>query len=678
MGNVIYRQLKERAPGVTIGLDIVLAGADTDIVDPSTATIVEIPPEVDFGIGTLVYKYAKLRPTNAETPNLTMRFDLGALSQSAEMQTLRSGLLNPFAYTWQMDLGLEGGSFAMVNWKTSNLWKVYAIIETSSGTVTITLFKGVQRRLPKRQGTISDIFTGRATATLEIPLVHVARATLETIQMDWLSRTVINRSSGRKGPFECEYEALYKEGTWTYAKGNSNRDKDPYTKLLYWPWRDLWTWLQSMAATVYRSFTRQTSGGFGFVTELSGVSGTPLDHIVFLRQGHRADASITGTALTPSDLYIRGAMYPSNVAGDTDRTVWTGGLFHDDGRKDSSNSLYRFRNSWDFVTTCSAWFRSKMQFDLEDGDHCKVGFGRLFRNLWPETGATGADPHVIDGATADERAQLFGGRKLEYEEGAGLITGVRVAVPGMDGDDINEVPSTLVGIEAEEEEQIRALFHTSYTVGQSKETFARYATGVTTVAPFDDIPRATYGDSYGGCVRHFNPWLLFYIERPSLSGSFLASGEVPLLPNQQVAVNEGSTSFLWGDVGSFPYFTSGITPSSAFESWYSQVRALLLSFQRGATLVYAVAESTMFRWGYESTAQATYNKIAFPLELTRPRYLGEFFRIGPDGSATLNLFLPDGETYLSHLKTDYALLVDLSIDIKTALCTCTFIRPKTS
>ena len=659
--NRIYHQEWLADPGTIMGLEII--PADTTALD--SPEIITIPPEITFALGSV--KYAYDYGSNGvvqwqKTPNLTLKMDMGEFGVSAEMRDLRAALLAPYSTTYHFDLGGTEPESKRA-FRTSNVWRLYVRFEGHpyGDDYRHYFFFGAQRSQPGRRGAFREIGTEAASADTEFTLVHLGRAILEQCKPYHLARRMFNHRSP-VGDSAIIFDRLYRDASRVYFKGQA-WETSPWPLMRDWRWIHLFAELRLLARQAARAYTRNpafalTFGGTGGTVVDGTTVSSPFDFVTLFEW--RGDTTIgPGDALTFGDWTFTGAWWNSNTSGT--EADYRGGLLVDDGKRDSSQSFFRFRNCWDLLEVLTKQSPSKARF-LELAGSLEIRWDPLFRNAWTDQPAV-LVPHAIAISEIE-------GSDIEYEEHGRSIAGAKSIIPGMDGDDWAEVASDLVGVESEEEISTRFLLHNMPSVGQSKEAYQRYnAGGSLQLHPVTAIN----GQHAGMCVRLLCPWQIHYWKRVQApDGTFLLNDARPIVPYPVVMIRDHFPEVVPVQTyGEHPVFTTWTTGDiiAKLREWWSTQRADMLISQRESCLPFAIAGRNMLWFGLRSldaASQISYTQVPLPLSRVLPSHMGEIYKIG-DGTA--NSFLVD-ETYASTLKIDTALLIELEISTKTAATKC--------
>jgi hypothetical protein len=679
--NFLFVAEWQNVKGVNFKAEIIPPGND-DLVAP---TIVPVPASVVLDFGTLVYEYDKLFVGMPITPTCNLKPNLVEMRYTANLRLLYSFV------TMQSDSVVflrtpsgwaTGGGEIIGEVRVGPLWVLYTDFGRRDQPNPLradgmyVIYSGVQRPLPSTKGEIKNPFTYSVMAEEEITLVHSTRAALEAVTPAFLTAWFTKRNEF-EGPFGLFFDIAYEESDWFYfvaqglpvgtASATFIRELAKCIKL-----RDIFGAVEELARQVWRGMLRQGDVGglptsFTFTSPAHGTNGgTPLDNWTFHEQNMNNGGAEPGDVLPLDDLYVRAFVYPSDKTGNPDEYI--AGLLHDDGSGDQQQSLYRFTNCWDYISKTAEAYYSK-------GQIIQAAAPNIVQIHFNKVRANAAGPHSID-------PTVIGGTSIPYEGRGRILKGASVAVPGMEGDDLSEVPASWYrGLDAEEIRPVKGLFHNLPKVGDTSQLYLSYSAGTGPTALSKNVrPEVTSRTPGYRAIIHnnFSMWEVYYlrrIARPPGKGGFNTTEVVPIRVHSEMELDDGDAITL--SIGDrFSWWTwGGGDAEDQLKAWWESMKIDIRATQQFACLAYATAFYFASRWS--NTGQVVYDGWMFPMQFGfHPSSLGELYAVGDTGDC--GVFLPatirTAANMLAHLRTDNCGLVRWECDINAGDIKASFIN----
>lgn len=635
-----------RAGQVTMGVEI----WDGDDVDLDTPTLIELPPETTFDFGSLKFEYDKKRPVGMQkTPILTIKIALEEYQQTDDLRALRTRILDPVS---PQPSTLNRGVTPNRDYYTTTTWLIY--YRDAAGT-RHDIFVGAQKAPGSLSGSIRNLGTPAAGTTVTVTVFHLLQVCLMEVTPEDMMIDMHTWGSAL-GPKGLAYEEIYLDNA--IVCGITNATAAPvYPNTMYLSYHEIWESLHRLTQQVYRAYMRQgTDVALRFTSPLrdgdTNDRATPADHWTAFAQNYLADGA-RGVAQAVDDW-----IFPAFVT-DSDKTFslddcHAGAAIYQGQGVDRDPSLHRFRTMWDMLGVEALWRKSKCQIKLQSWG-MELRFQKLYHSSWS---AAPDEPHPI--AVADLQIN-----SLDWALGADAIGGAKVAIPGLVGDDIAEIPTLRPRGNADQDEMpIRALFHNQCQIRSKEDAYARYKDSFSSKNAVPDVPG---NHAFVGLAGDPSPFELYYWTTPSVEGDPLTSSNVPVRLHNEVTVNDGLVATTYfGERVPRPAPSSFPNPDPITNGYWGALRPIILVGQRLAGFGYAVAESMPL--SFSSRNQVRFDKLAISLLDLPPHMMGEMLTIG-DGDA--GAFLDGVANYLNGLRCDRAAVVEWDLALTSGIVTFT-------
>ena len=623
--NVIYRHDWVTETGVSFRFEITPPHQDA----LSSPTIVTLPDDFIISFGKLDMGYDKLPIGMLEFKSLTMRFNLSALVGTADLENLRTYLLTP-VHAGQALIG-PVGSGGVPN-EPIDLYTWCSLYVASD-----KVFEGALRDMTTKKIVIAGAKTNDASVSLEVQWTHMAQVVMETLRTRVICKRMLENVNsgasmvGHKTVFDVIYRSGSSSTTWCAGQG---LDGDNVPKCRLYTIASFFTEAFALLQQIYRKMVRVETATFDSYGS-NGVSGeTPLYNMKFFKQIYDGTTD-RGAALTSGSECIIGRVWPANKPESMSNDV--AGLFvGSEQGGGEQNSLYRFANFWDFIKVCCEGYFTR----------AIIGFsGGGIRITWTALLDTGLSFITIgdDDILPED---------VEIEDASRTLSAVKVAVPGLEGDDAADYESVRVGVENEEDRNVRLLFHTLPKLGTVNERISRGKFLMMFIAaPGGNLPEI--GDSYdpaGIFCKTFSLWSLYYLERPQKAGTYMAPGDIVIRCHSDVEINLRPATRLHNSVYDWTLHQS--------PRWPDPFRGTLLSAQMIDGFPQQVANVLLEVFGNKAMRLYKIKTLATTL---KPYSVGERFRLGSGN--TTDWITPD--TFLNFSTIGY--LVGMQLDLNTGI-----------
>lgn len=643
----------------------------TDPLD--SPTVVSIPPSFLSDLGSLSYKYDKWPVGLPETPVLTLKPDLAELQSSAELQYLReviTGQHNTSTNVYRTDpaTGLLGALSLLP------VWTLYWDFGGARGTNPDhssglwPLFVGVQRFLPTAKGEVENATeaSSRLIVSQELQIVDAVRYCLESATSDMVARAALLYLGEDGSPtyYSQLFDVLYESGGVVYfvAQGRPSDLVADSVRLLSTAELAIETnaLLRKLWWRVLRIHPDDQATDSLEVVSATNTDGdaSPEDALIYHHKQDTTDETADRGSVTFGSRYFAAYMFPSNLTDDPDNYV--GGWLVDDGSGTSQNSIYRLPNLWDVVGT---WADSIL---------CKVCLRLEGRHTVGRVHYLGMKQDPLAGSRSLVAVDFAPGEPISFEERSGFVVGADAQFPGMSATDFSEthVEASRKGLQSEERSSVRSFFHNVPRQGPGGRGGWKYGT---TGGLFTKYPPDLYVDALtyrGVYTEQVNAWNLWYLENPAYSGGGnFFTDSVPIRFHSEVSIEDGDLGGVYhGDRFPWPTYTTG-KANPVEEGWWDEMSAAIRFTQRDSCLPFASAE-------VYSTSLALFRMCEWRGRLKCPTDVGPddvgrpFSLFGGDASG-LN---GGGETWLSYLPTDRALVTSWTLALKDGEVSVSFLH----
>lgn len=624
---------------------------------------VMLPDDCQLAFSELKTVFDKLPIGMPDTPNITVKIDLQALSATAALQTLRERLLAPITTGATIDLGGTTPDTEPI--ELGNVFVIYTD-GGSGGTPSTLVGVYVQRRLPKRRLVVNNAASAHARVECELTLVHIIRAAYEAVTPRAVALKLANNTTPI-GPHNEVVDVAYYENSLLHlavnlGTGIATDDDSDGTDTAYTWWYTLGLFtdtVHALAQYVGRRILRDATW------TVQPVGSTPFDHLGFRQQNYRADADMKrdGSGV-PIDLDIWSVYFPAFILSTASsgavafKTLSLGGLL----TEGDGPSLYQFKNMWDFLRdVCAATFcRGAL---VCNASSVFIGFLKLFQSHYTVP-------------TLDQDDECIRGTTVTIDQPGEVITGCRIAIPGMDGDDVAE--QTVYarndrGTEAEAPRALKVLFHNVPRVGVTDET-ELIGTDVGT-DPLSAGMIVTGVSYIGFATRGISPWKLCYRAAITAPNGGALTGTVMIRVHSEVDVDVAASGVWVADADRYPwpYLNQNGDEGSVSEfagRFMAEMRVALLYTQRWSCLPYTIGWCYDYLFGHAHNA--AYDAIKVPLGVANIQSASDGWQIGT--AANANTLLPSGEGYFGYVPT-LAFATDTSVDLVEATITRKSLAP---
>lgn len=630
----------------------------------------QIPADVIVAFGDVELGFEKSFIGLRRTGVLKLRVDLQALDRTEELRALRAWILRPVladAGTMELFAG-ESRTFP-----TATMWTVccdggagYA--PGSENLRNSVVVQCQQRPLPALRHQVRRGVTRAARSIVDVTLVDTFRAALETVSPDDVARRLVNAHTA-VGPHAHAFDIIYRHAGVNYLRAEREPGQ-PKLRRHFYGLRALYNEVEQAARSVYVAITRDALARvhlYSGLHHIGEIGGTPYDHWDFAKWDYtRLGQPVWG--LTADDLYFCGRAYLSDNHFTADPDELVGGLLVRQGNDESQQSLYRFRTMYDFLrVSCEAAGVKGVVWQKPILQAARRELTCYFRPI----AAGDTTPKVIP-------TDRFEGQDVDIDEPSSLITRAKVAIPGLEGDDKSEYDSAIYwghGIEDEEDENLRALFHNCPRIGDEKniyQTFrglSLYGGGSGSEEPIPEV-----NDTYVGVMsKGLTPWKLYYFDQPHADGEDITSEEVPIRVHCTTAMAYGDAPAEKGYGGfistTLPLLTA--PSSTAIDRWWDELFGVYVDMYDNASMAAVLAETVAHVFG--NPAQVGYPELTLRMggDTVVPNDIGEQVQIGDSGTASI--FLVPDATYYDHLST-VVFPVSMTISIRTGAAKVDFLH----
>lgn len=642
--------------GVRWRLEIQLPSADPM---PGSPVMYEIPRSVIAAFGDVDIGFEKALIGLQQTGVLKIRIDLEELEWTDELRALKAGILQPVVpNVGTLDLSGESRDFACATMWTFCCDGGAGYASGSDELRNAVVIQCVQRPLPRRDITIRRPGTNQARAFVDIVMVDTFRAAVETVVPHDLARFIDNWWEAR-GPYSFAVDTIYRHDAVTYLRVESEPGNVKLRRYFHPLWR-LYYAMGRLAEQVYQAITRYPTALLSFYSSRFGPDNRSSPYVWwdFAKWDYSRSGAPTWT-LTAQDLWFCSRAYLSDDPNDTDPAKLVAGVLVQQGTGEAQQSIYRFRTAYDLLrVSCEAagvkgLVRNHARFGSQAFRECEVAFVPV------ASGA--ADPRVIP------NGELIVS-ELKIEDPAALITKAKVAVPGLEGDDVSEYDSSTywgTGVENEEDENLRLLFHNCPRIGDAENVYRTYRglTGGDSEA-FSEIS----GGYVGVMSKGLSPWKLYYFDTPEHEGYTMTTDDVPIRVHCTTALRYGDGGADKGYGGfittTLPLIAGG-HPEDV-DRWWEELWGVYVEMYYNATMAVVLAETMAHLFG--NPEQRAFPDIGtrYSPSILSVADIGDLVQLGDTGNAST--FLRPGRTDFDHISTT-AFVKAMKISIRTGRVT---------
>lgn len=540
-------------------------------------------------------------PVYSLTVNFALLYTDADGAASATAQAFAGYVRNYVStYGWSYEYAVPDVGSAFRDFDTSNVW--WILTDDGDRTKTIsqfrTIFCGVQRVLPQKEGKITTGYT----VTQDIELFHIGRAMLDTVRMDDVCTHLVNTYSYHGGGgynifFDTVFAYSGSNFGWGYYLNPVATDG-----ARFYQFEDIFFSLETLMSRALFAWLRRNPYDAGDMAEVSALlvsasnstGGSPWDHWDLYEQAGTQTTN-RGTALDREDWYVLGEiMVGANSIG---------GLFFP---SDDDTSLARDGYSaWDFLSESATAAICKVSFVQQDQ------WSLYLRMLRPK--------ESIDIVTLTRASLRHSDPKKpaewKFTESYEVIANATVSIDGGYGDDCQPpVEVKNFGSRNEQGGTATTVFDVCPSIGEADQWKQRHPTALISGIEFEGL-----------ALAEFNIPLrkIWYI------------GDAGMLPDPTPIRCHHAPLFQYHGTESYdvtspinlPEDTS-IDDNDDFEAWRDAMRVSLAQLYRtdGQTAMMAHVMIALF-----GSEKITKYDLKVPANLATVNNVGDEYRIGPAG-----------------------------------------------